>query len=116
MAAQAHFPHKRLHGLNGGEMQELLWSEKDVNWNDYPDGAKRGRLCTRVTAEEPVTYTDKRTGQENAIEAVRSRWVTEAAPRFTAEAGSFLAGIIPALPSLAAESSQTLSIFHASAG
>ena len=102
MAAQAHFSHKRLHGLNGGQMQELLWSEKGVNWNDYPDGAKRGRVCTRETFEGPVTYTDKRTGQENTVDAVRSRWVTGAAPHFTAVPGSFLAEIIPPLPSLAA--------------
>lgn len=100
MAAQAHFPHKRLHGLDGGQMQELLWSEKGVNWNDYPDGAKRGRVCVRVTAEEPITYTDKRTGQENTVDAVRSRWVTEGAPHFTADPGSWLARMIPALPTL----------------
>ena len=102
MAAQAHFSHKRLHGLNGGEMQELLWSEKGVNFNDYPDGAKRGRVCTRVTEKGPVTYTDKRTGAENTVDAVRSRWVTEAAPHFAAVPSSFLAEIIPPLPSLAA--------------
>lgn len=100
MAAQAHFSHKRLHGLNGSEMQELLWSEKGVNWNDYPDGAKRGRICTRVTAEEPVTYTDKRTQQEHTVDAIRSRWVSEAAPHFTAEPGTWLAEMIPPLPSL----------------
>jgi tRNA(His) guanylyltransferase len=101
MAAQAHFSHKRLHGLNGGQMQELLWSEKGVNWNDYPDGAKRGRVCRRVTAGEPVTYTDKRTGAESTVDAVRSRWVTEAAPHFATEPGSFLAEVIPPMPSLA---------------
>jgi len=101
MAAQAHFSHKRLHGLNGGQMQELLWSEKGVNWNDYPDGAKRGRVCHRVSAEETVTYTDKRSGEERTVDAMRSRWVTEAAPHFTAAPGSFLAEAIPPLPSLA---------------
>lgn len=100
MAAQAHFPHKRLHGLNGGAMQELLWSEKGVNWNDYPDGAKRGRICRRVTAPEVVTYTDKRTQEENTIEAIRSRWESSAAPHFKAEAGSWLASVIPPPPSL----------------
>jgi tRNA(His) 5'-end guanylyltransferase len=100
MAAQAHFSHKRLHGLNGGEMQELLWQEKQVNWNDYPDGAKRGRVCQRVTAPEEVTYTDKRTEQEHTIEAIRSHWLSSAAPHFKAEAGSFLADAIPPLPSL----------------
>jgi tRNA(His) guanylyltransferase len=100
MAAQAHFPHKQLHGLNGGQMQELLWSQKGVNWNDYPDGAKRGRVCQRITGEEDVTYTDKRSGEEVATRAVRSHWVSEAAPHFTAEPGSFLAEVIPSLPSL----------------
>ena len=100
MAAQAHFSHKRLHGLNGGQMQELLWSEKGVNWNDYPDGAKRGRVCLRVTAPEEVTYTDKRSGEKNTVEAIRSRWASEAAPHFKAEAGSFLAEDIPSLPAI----------------
>jgi tRNA(His) guanylyltransferase len=101
MAAQAHFSHKRLHGLNGGQMQELLWAEKGINWNDYPDGAKRGRVCQRVTGEEEVTYTDKRTQREVTTRAVRSRWASDAAPHFTAEPGSFLAGVIPPLPGLA---------------
>jgi tRNA(His) guanylyltransferase len=100
MAAQAHFPHKRLHGLNGAQMQELLWSEKNVNWNDYPDGAKRGRVCQRITGEESVTYTDKRTKEEVSTQAVRSHWISEAAPHFTAEPGSWLAEVIPALPGL----------------
>jgi tRNA(His) guanylyltransferase len=100
MAAQAHFPHKQLHGLNGAQMQELLWSGRGVNWNDYPDGAKRGRICQRITGEEDVTYTDKRSGEEVATQAVRSHWVSEAAPHFTAEPGSFLAEVIPSLPSL----------------
>lgn len=100
MAAQAHFSHKRLQGLSGGQMQELLWSEKRVNWNDYPDGAKRGRICQRVTAPEEVTYTDRRTQAEHTVQAVRSRWVSAAAPHFKAEAGTFLADVIPSLPSL----------------
>jgi tRNA(His) 5'-end guanylyltransferase len=100
MAAQAHFSHKRLHGLNGGQMQELLWSEKGINWNDYPDGAKRGRVCQRLTAPESVAYTDKRTQVEHTVEAVRSHWESSAAPHFKAEAGSFLADAIPAMPSL----------------
>jgi len=100
MAAQAHFSHKSLHGLNGAQMQERLWREKGINWNDYPDSAKRGQVCTRVTAEEDVTYTDKRSGQEVTTPAVRSRWVVDGAPHFVAEPGTWLAGHIPPLPSL----------------
>lgn len=100
MAAQAHFSHKRLHGVSVGGMQELLWSQAGVNWNDYPDGCKRGRIATRKTGERLVSYTDKRTGQRNATMAMRSWWETGAAPHFTTEAGSWLARTIPALPSL----------------
>lgn len=103
MAAQAHFSHKRLHGLNCGQMQELLWQEKGVNWSDYPGGAKRGRVCQRVTAEEDVRYTDKRSGEEVETSAVRSRWAASAAPSFTAQPDSFLAEVIPALPGLRGE-------------
>lgn len=100
MAAQAHFSHKQLNGLNGSQMQELLWWEKGVTWNDYPDEAKRGRVCQRVTSDEVVTYTDKRSGEECSAPAVRSRWISSAAPRFTADPGSFLAGIVPRFPVL----------------
>lgn len=97
MAAQAHFPHKQLHGVNGGQMQEMLWSQRGVNWNDYPDGAKRGRTVTRKTGEREVTWTHKRTLETQTTVALRSWWEPEAAPHFTMEA---LASLIPPLPSL----------------
>jgi len=100
MAAQAHFPHKRLHGVNSGGMQELLWAEAGVNWNDYPDGCKRGRVTARRTGERPVEYIDKRSGETVQTNAVRSWWETAAAPHFTTKPGDWLADTIPALPSL----------------
>lgn len=72
MAAQAHFSHKRLHGVSSGGMQELLWSEAGVNWNDYPDGCKRGRITVRRTGERHVEYVDKRSGETVRATAVRS--------------------------------------------
>lgn len=102
MAAQAHFSHKRLHGVSGGGMQELLWSEAGVNWNDYPDGCKRGRVTVRQTGERAVEYVDKRTSETVRTTAVRSWWATSAAPHFTTEAGWWLARIVPAPPVLCA--------------
>lgn len=101
MAAQARFSHKQLHGVSTGQMQEMLWSEHGINWDDYPDGCKRGRVVIRHTEEQDVTYTDKRTGEETTTRAIRSRWEAEGAPRFTAEPGGWLAGVIPPLPTLA---------------
>lgn len=102
MAAQAHFSHRRLHGVNSSGMQELLWAEAGVNWNDYPDGCKRGRITVRHTGERPVEYVDRRSGETVRTTAVRSWWATSAAPRFTTEPDGWLAGMVPALPSLRA--------------
>lgn len=103
MAAQAQFPHQRLHGVNGAQMQELLWQEKGINWNDYPDGAKRGRVVVKVTGERDVTFTHKRTGVEETVTALRSWWEVQPAPHFTADPDGWLAGVIPQRPPLAPE-------------
>jgi tRNA(His) 5'-end guanylyltransferase len=108
MAAQARFSHKRLHGVSSAGMQELLFTEAGVNWNDYPEGCKRGRVSARRTGERLVEWTDERTGQRNATVAVRSWWETSAAPHFTTEPGAWLAEVIPALPALRTIARQTV--------
>lgn len=100
MAAQARFPHKRLHGLNGDQMQELLFAEADINWNDYPAGCKRGRVTQRRTGERAVEYVDKRSGETVNTTAIRSWWETNAAPHFTTKPDDWLARAIPEMPSL----------------
>lgn len=100
MAAQAHFSHKRLHGVNSGRMQELLWSEAGVNWNDYPDGCKRGRVAVRRVGERETSYTDKRTNTLETVVALRSWWESSAAPHFTTEPAGWLAEVVPPLPML----------------
>lgn len=55
MAAQSMFSHKRLQGLHGPEMQELMWKEKGVNFNDYPAFFKRGMFARRVKEERVLT-------------------------------------------------------------
>lgn len=101
MAAQARFSHRQLHQVNTGQMQDLLFKEHGINWNDYPAGCKRGRATVRLVGEREVTYTDKRTQQEVSTVAVRSWWETAGAEHFTAGADGWLAGIIPAMPSMA---------------
>lgn len=46
MLGHTHFSHKQLHGLDCDEIQELLWSEADINWNNMPTAFKRG-WCVR---------------------------------------------------------------------
>ncbi len=48
MAGQAYFSHKQLHGKDTNEIQEMLFQNHQVNWNDYPEFFKRGSLCKKV--------------------------------------------------------------------
>ncbi|HEX5568542.1 MAG TPA: tRNA(His) guanylyltransferase Thg1 family protein [Streptomyces sp.] len=100
MAAQAHFSHKRLHKVNTDQMQELLWAEAGINWDDYPAGCKRGRVTARQVGEREVSYIDRRSGERVSTSAVRSWWETTGAPHFTANPDGWLAETIPPLPSL----------------
>lgn len=50
MAAQSMFSHKSLQSMTGPQMQERMWAENNVNFNDYPPHFKRGVFARR----EPV--------------------------------------------------------------
>lgn len=49
MSARAHFPQARLQGRTSAQMQEMLFQEKGVNFNDYPARFKRGVYLQRRT-------------------------------------------------------------------
>lgn len=84
MTAQAHFPHTRLQGKTSSEMQEMLWQEKGLNWNDMPGGFKRGRCVVKRSVVGDVEYQDKRTGETRRVEGVeRHVWEVVVPPIFT---------------------------------
>lgn len=45
---QHYFSHKELHKLSCNDIQDKLFTEKGVNWNNYPTCAKRGSCCVKV--------------------------------------------------------------------
>ena len=47
MHAQSLFSHKALHGKSQADMHEMIHGAGE-NWNDLPDGFKRGRTITRL--------------------------------------------------------------------
>lgn len=79
MVGQTYFSPKELHCKSTDEVQEMLFTQKGVNWNDTDPGCKRGRIVARDDTEG---------------------WMAMAAPHFVAEPGSFLARAIPRLPTL----------------
>lgn len=93
MAAQAKFSTRELHGKSSGEMQEMLWAQHGINWNNYADTHKRGYVVTRYVKEGEVTYVDKRTGEQQTTVAMRSTWEAGPAPHFIVGEG-FLAEML----------------------
>lgn len=81
-AGQHYFSPAALKGKSCDDIQEMLYTLKGVNWNDYASTVKRGQLVARVPDEG---------------------WYIGAAPFFKAEPGTFLADSIPPLPSLSAQ-------------
>ena len=63
MVGQANFSHKELHGKSCNMIQDMLMTQKGINWNDYPTHKKRGMCvikdhttCVFVNADEEGTY------------------------------------------------------------
>lgn len=45
---QANFSHKDLHGKSCNNIQDMLMTQKGINWNDYATTLKRGSCCIKV--------------------------------------------------------------------
>lgn len=65
---QANFSEKQLHKKKCNVIQDMLFVEKGINWNDYPTTLKRGSCCIKV----PVKINE---GTEK--EAIRNKWVID---------------------------------------
>lgn len=65
---QANFSDKQLYKKSTDEIQDMLFVEKGINWNDYSTTLKRGSCCIKV----PVKINE---GTEN--ETVRNKWVID---------------------------------------
>lgn len=88
MAAQSMFSHKELHKKSTDEMQELMFTLKDVNWNDYPTRFKRGSAIIKeervFMKKRPEFVNDGKTypiSDDNIVK--RKRWEAVETPIFT---------------------------------
>lgn len=93
MAARAEYPHEAVDGQSADAMQEMLW-QRGINWNDYSDTCKRGRMIVRNSRRETVAYLHKRTGEAQTADVERNFWQSEAPPVFSRDR-AYLAARIP---------------------
>ena len=50
---QANFSQKELHCKSTNDIQDMLMTQKNINWNDYPTTLKRGSCCIKTVIQDP---------------------------------------------------------------
>ena len=50
MVGQANFSHKELQNKSCNDIQDMLMTQKGINWNDFPTHLKRGSCCIKYEA------------------------------------------------------------------
>lgn len=66
MVGQANFSHKELQHKSCNDIQNMLYTEKDINWNDFPPYLKRGTCCYKT-----VIFMQE---DEDADPYMRTKW------------------------------------------
>lgn len=96
MVARSLASHKECNNLDTAQLQELIF-QRGQNWNNYPNGQKRGRIIVKEQYEKQVP---------GGASVTRNRWVATAAPIFSkngpifpSKGYGFLHQILPGLRS-----------------
>ena len=93
MVGQTNFSHKELQNKSCNDIQDMLMTQKNINWNDFPTYQKRG---TCVIKEE--YYPEPAKGYENCeINAldVRTRWIIDKhIPIFKGEGREYIENLV----------------------
>ncbi len=74
---QTHFSQSQLHGRNFNEIQEMLWAEKGISWNDIPTESKRGACCVKRLLS---TLMENPQHPSQQVTVTRSGWVIDREP------------------------------------
>ena len=74
MVGQANFSHKELQGKSCNDIQNMLLTQRNINWNNLPTVLKRGSCCIKIESsswiidtEIPIFKEDGRNYIENLI-------------------------------------------------
>jgi tRNA(His) 5'-end guanylyltransferase len=85
MVAQSLFSHKELQNKSTFEMQEMMFQKHNVNWSEYDQAKKNGRIIVKEQYQAPISEMNdfEFYGTSNSNPAIRTRWVSKPAWKFT---------------------------------
>lgn len=74
MVGQANFSHKELQNKTCSNIQDMLMTQKGINWNNFPTYQKRGTCVIKVCYEEPIYSQDSHGTYDVERNAIRTTW------------------------------------------
>ena len=66
--AQSLYSNKQIEGINTKKLQDKMFTEKGVNWNDLPTTQKRGSCCIKKPTKIITTNNEK---------VIRNKWIID---------------------------------------
>lgn len=82
MVGQANFSHKELQNKSCNDIQDMLMTQKGINWNDFPTYQKRGSCCIKTEEKitEDITIIKNRFGEDgkkHVVNMKRPHWIID---------------------------------------
>lgn len=76
MLGQANFSHKELQNKSCNYIQDMLMTQKGINWNDLPTYQKRGSCCIKILERmtEDITIIKNRFGEDGKKHVVNMEY------------------------------------------
>ena len=72
MVGQANFSHKELQNKSCNDIQDMLMTQKEINWNDLPTYQKRGSCCVKMYQTANGVFESH--AEDELVENGRTYW------------------------------------------
>lgn len=75
MVGQANFSHKELQNKSCNDIQDMLMTQKGINWNDLPTYQKRGSCCVKMYQLDEGSFQSH--AEDKLMEHGRTFWTVD---------------------------------------
>lgn len=94
MVGQANFSHKELQEKSCNQIQDMLMTQKNINWNDFLTHLKRGSCCVKQTVKEDLTI-EHEFGEPEIRTKETTKWIIDTEiPIFKGEDRKYIEDLI----------------------
>lgn len=93
MVGQNNFSHKELQGKSCNQIQDMLMTEKNINWNNLPTHKKRGSCCVKMYQVDEETWESH--AEDKLMPNGRTKWgIDNEIPLFKDESRNYIEKLI----------------------